>query len=126
MKMKVLIADDSDLILVRLQECLSVCKGLEIVGVSKNGIDTLENLRKTKPDLAVIDLRMSGLNGLEVLQEIRKENKTVKIIILTLYSSDYYKQKAIQLGADYFLNKADDFDKVVLVAAEMTLKGGKN
>lgn len=117
--MRVLLADDSDLILVRLQESLSVCKGLEIVGVTKNGTEALESIRILKPDVAVLDIRMPGLNGLQVLKEIRKEDDKVKIIILTLYSSEYYKKMAIQSGADYLFSKVDDFDKVSLVLEEM-------
>jgi DNA-binding NarL/FixJ family response regulator len=94
--MRVLIADDSVLILERLREMLGFYRQIEIVGSCKNGIDTLEALRNLKPDLAIVDLKMPGLNGLKVLTEIRKENKTIKIIILTLFSSDSYRQKAIQ------------------------------
>jgi len=117
--MRVLLADDSDLILRRLQEMLIVHNHVEIVGVLRNGTDTLEALRILKPDLAIVDIKMPGLSGLEVLKEIRKEDKIVKFIILTFYSLDYYRQLAIQSGADYFINKADDFDKVSLLVAGM-------
>ncbi len=117
--MKVLLADDSDLILDRLQEMLCVFKGAEIVGSLKNGNDTLNAIKSLKPDLAIIDIKMPGLTGLEVLNEIRKENNKVKFIILTFYSSDLYKQMAIQLGGDYFFSKVDDFDKVSLVVKDL-------
>lgn len=117
--MKVLLADDSGLILERLAEMLNMYKKVEIVGSFKNGTDTLEALRTLKPDLAIVDLKMPGLSGLEVIHEIRKENKTVKIIILTFYSSDYYRNIAIQTGADYFFNKVEDFDEVSMVVAGM-------
>jgi DNA-binding NarL/FixJ family response regulator len=117
--MRVLIADDSVLILERLREMLGFYRQIEIVGSCKNGIDTLEALRNLKPDLAIVDLKMPGLNGLKVLTEIRKENKTIKIIILTLFSSDSYRQKAIQTGADYFFSKVDDFEKVELAVAKL-------
>jgi len=121
--MKVLIADDSGLILDRLKEMLSVHKQAEVVASLKNGTEVLEALRILKPDLAIVDIKMPGLSGLEVLNEIRKEDDTIKFIILTFYSSDYYRQLAIQAGADYFFNKADDFDKVSLVVADMIMNG---
>jgi DNA-binding NarL/FixJ family response regulator len=120
--MKVLLADDSGLILERLKEMLSMYKQAEIVASLKNGTETLEALRILKPDLAIVDIKMPGLSGLEVLNEIRKEDDTIKFIILTFYSSDYYRQLAIQAGADYFFNKADDFEKVSLVVADMICK----
>jgi DNA-binding NarL/FixJ family response regulator len=124
--MRVLLADDSGLILERLQEMLSMYNQTEIVGSLKNGTETLEALRVLKPDLAIVDIKMPGLSGLEVLNEIRKEDKTIKFIILTFYSSDYYRQLAIQAGADYFFNKVDDFDKLSMVVAGMVLKEGSD
>jgi two-component system response regulator DesR len=120
--MRVLLADDSELLLERLREMLKMHKKSEIVGSFKNGTDTLEALRTLKPDLAIVDIKMPGLSGLEVLSEIRKEDKTVKIIILTLYTSDYYRQIAIDAGADYFFNKVDDFNEVSCVVADILLK----
>jgi DNA-binding NarL/FixJ family response regulator len=127
--MKVLIADDSGLILDRLQEMLSMYKQAELIGSYKDGTKALAALRSLKPDLAIVDIKMTGLSGLEVLSEIRKENKIVKIIILTFYSSDHHRQMAIQAGADYFFTKVDDFDKLSMVVAGMVLKevnGNKN
>lgn len=120
--MKVLLADDSRLILERLTEMLNMYRKVEIIGSAKNGSDALNSLRTLNPDLAIVDLKMPGLSGLEVLHEIRKENKKVKIIILTFYSSDYYRNIAIQAGADYFFNKVDDFDEVSMVVAGMLWK----
>jgi len=120
--MRVLLADDSDLILLRLQEMAGMYKQVEIAGSCKNGADTLAALRALKPDLAIVDIKMPKLSGLEVLKEIRKEDKNVKFIILTFYSSDFYRQLAMQAGADYFFSKIDDFEKVSLLLAELLEK----
>jgi DNA-binding NarL/FixJ family response regulator len=120
--MKVLIADDSLLILERLQEMVVSYNQAEIVGVVKNGNDTLDALRIHKPDLAIVDIKMPGLSGLEVLSIVRKEKLDVKFVILTFYSSEQYRQMAIQSGADYFFNKVDDFDSVSMVVASMIMK----
>jgi DNA-binding NarL/FixJ family response regulator len=124
--MRVVLADDSRLMLERLTEMLNMYGNTEIVGSFDNGTDTLAGLRTLKPDLAIVDIKMPGLSGLEVLTEIRKEDKTVKIIILTFYSSDYYRKIAIQAGADYFFNKVDDFDEVSLVVAGILWKKGND
>jgi DNA-binding NarL/FixJ family response regulator len=120
--MRVIIADDSDLIRERLQQMLRQFVEVEIVGTYNNGTQTLEALLLLKPDLAIVDYKMPGLNGLEVLKGIRIEATSIKIIILTFYSSDYYRQLAMQYGADYFFSKADDFEKISLVVEEMMLK----
>lgn len=117
--MRVLLADDSDLILERLLQMLSSDPRVEIVGMFKNGIETLEALKILKPDLAIVDIKMPGLSGLEVLLEIRKEDPSLKFIILTFYSSDNYRKLAIRSGADYFFSKVDDFEKISLVVDEL-------
>lgn len=123
--MKVLIAYDTNLIRERLQEMVSVSRQLEVVGSFANGTNTLEGLRTLKPDLAIIGLEMTGLNGIEVLKEIRKENSSLVYIILTLFSSEFYREMAMEAGADYFFSKPDDFKKVARVMVEMVIKEGK-
>ena len=59
------------------------------------------------------------VDGERKLKEIRKENKCIKIILLTLYSSEYYRGQAFLLGADYFFSKVDDFEKIALVFGEI-------
>jgi two-component system response regulator YesN len=120
--MRVLLADDSSLILERLQEMISIHKQVEIVGTYKNGTDALSALRILKPDLAIVDIKMDGLTGLDILNEIRKENKTLKFIIFSFHASDYYRQLAIQSNADYFFSKVDDFEKLTEVVADMVLR----
>lgn len=120
--MRVIIADDSVLILERLQQMLNQCKQVEIVGSLRNGKEALEALRMLKPDLAIIDNKMPGLTGLEVLSEIRKENSIIKFIILTFYSTENYRQLAIKAGADYFFSKVDDFENLSWVVQEMVSK----
>jgi two-component system response regulator YesN len=117
--MKVLLADNSYLILERLQEMLVKFPEVEIAGQFSNGLDALNALKTLHPDLAIVDNRMPGLSGLKVLEEIRKENKGVRFVILTFYSSVFYRQLAMQLGADHFFSKIDEFEKVSEVVAEM-------
>jgi two-component system response regulator DesR len=120
--MKVLLADGSDLILEWLREMLSAFEQVEIVAELKNGNDTLAALRALKPDLAIVDMKMPGLSGLEILIQIRKEDRPVKFIILTFYAFDAYRQSAVKAGVDYYFSKVDDFEQVALVVAELLAK----
>jgi YesN/AraC family two-component response regulator len=124
--MKILIADDSQLILDRLQEMLSDFKGAEIVAALKNGLDSLELIKDLSPDLVIIDINMPKLTGLQVLEAAKKENHKVIFIILTFYASKYFREKAISLGADYFFSKADDFEKVSEVVSNLLALEDKN
>ncbi len=117
--MRIVIADDSTLIRDRLQNMLCALSHVEVVGTFDNGTDTLKALQTLKPDLAIIDIKMPGLSGLEVLNEIRKENKTLQFIILTFHATDFYRQLAIEAGADYFFSKADDYEKIETTVEEL-------
>jgi two-component system nitrate/nitrite response regulator NarL len=117
--MRIVIADDSPLIRERLQDVLRSIEQVEVVGTFNNGIDALNALRTLNPDLAVVDIKMPGLSGLEVLKETRKDNKTLQFIILTLHGTEYYRQQAISSGANYFFSKVDDFGKIEFVINEI-------
>lgn len=119
-------ADDSELILERLQQMLGIFEPVDLVGSFTDGIETLNAMRKLKPDLAIIDIRMPWLSGLEVLKEIRKEDKTIKIMLLTFYSSDYYREQALKFGADYFFSKVDEFEMVLLTVGELLKNEERN
>lgn len=117
--MKVLIADDSRLMRERIRETISIFSSVDIVSETENGVQTLQELNKHNPDLAILDIRMPDRNGLEILKEFRKKNKTTKIIILTNYAYDQYKDRAFENGADYFYSKSEDFDKIAVVVAAL-------
>ena len=123
--MKVLIADDSRLMRERIRETISIFSSVEIVCEPENGIQALEELNNHNPDLAILDIRMPDKNGLEILKEYRAKNKTTKIIILTNYAYDQYKDRAFENGADYFYSKSEDFDKIAAVVAAI-LKNGSS
>jgi len=124
--MKVLLADDSTFILERLSEMINAYSNLEVVGSFRNGTRALEALRNLNPDLAIIDIKMPGLSGLDILTEIRKENKYMVIVILTFFTIEYYRKQAMKDGADYFFSKTDDFEKLVAVVSELASKEVNN
>lgn len=116
--MKVLLANDSVLILERLKELLSINRKVDIVASLKNGDDTLAAIKVLNPDLVIVDINMPGLNGLEILTEVRRENKATKVIILTFYSSDHYRKLSMHSG-EIFFNKADDFEKISMIVERL-------
>lgn len=117
--MRILIADDSKFILDRLEQMLKGLEDVDLVGCFQNGTDALNSLRILKPDLAVLDNKMPGLKGMDIIKEIRKENATVKLILLTLYSNSYYRRQALKSGADYFFSKSEEFEKIPELITEL-------
>jgi DNA-binding NarL/FixJ family response regulator len=111
--MKVLIADDSALMRERLGALVAEIEGVELVGEAGSAKEALAGIRRLKPDVVILDIRMPGGNGIQVLQEIRKEPAARPIVImLTAFPYPQYRQKCLEAGADYFFDKASEFDRV--------------
>ncbi|MCK5343299.1 MAG: response regulator transcription factor [Candidatus Heimdallarchaeota archaeon] len=110
--MKVLIADDSLIMRDRLSTLLSENEnGIEIT-YAGNPSDTVRLIKKNKPDVIVLEIRMRGGFGIDVLQKIKKKNAAPVVIIFTSCSYPQYRKKCTETGADFFFAKSTDFDKI--------------
>lgn len=112
-KMRLLIADDSEILRSRLIEMLNHIPGIEIVGEVENGVDAVVFADRLKPDVIILDIRMPDADGILALESIRRSNSISKIIILTNYPYPQYKQKCLEAGADYFFSKSEEIDKML-------------
>ena len=124
-KLKVFIADDSAFIRERLPAMLSEIPGIEVVGQAKNGAEALDSIRALNPDVVILDIRMPGKTGIEVLHELKKDKPAPVVIMLTNYPYPQYKKKCLGLGADFFFDKSTDFDKLFDVLKELSQTVGK-
>ncbi len=110
-KKKVLIADDNKDFRDILVEVLSTCDDLEVVGLAKDGVEALELMEREQPDLILLDIIMPHLDGLEVLERMNDMSGNLpKVIILSAVGQDKITQKALKLGAEYYVVKPFDFD----------------
>ena len=120
--MKIVIADDSCLLRDRIKSLLNSIKNVSVVGEAENGVEALQLIREKDPDLVFLDIRMPGMNGIEVLIKIRELKMKVKVCILTNYAYPIYKRKCFETGADYFLRKTEDFDDINIVITNMLMR----
>jgi|WetSurMetagenome_2_1015567.scaffolds.fasta_scaffold00014_36 DNA-binding NarL/FixJ family response regulator len=111
--MKVVIADDSSLMRDRIKKLLAGTEENVMVFEAENGDDAIQSIRENKPDLVILDIRMPGMNGIEVLKRIKEDNTKIIVCILTNYPFQQYRQKCIELGADYFFDKNLEFEKIL-------------
>lgn len=107
-----LIVDDSELLRDRIKSIASKVENVNIVGEAFNSLQALEMANTLNPDVIILDIRMPGGNGLEVLSKIRKTNSQIVIVIITNYPFEQYRKAAFELGADYFIDKTHEFDKI--------------
>lgn len=123
--MKLFIADDEIDVREGLRYILDWSElGFSICGEGKNGLDTLEQILVSHPDVVLMDIRMPKLSGLEVIRQAIEQGFQGKFIILSGYSDFAYAQEAIKLGVTCYLTKPIDEDaleKAVLDAKESLL-----
>ncbi len=110
--MKVFIADDSEMVRERLKAMLSELTEIEIIGQAQDGIEATNSIRKLKPDVVILDIRMPGGSGIQVLQNIKKDKQAPIVIILTNYPYPQYRKKCMEVGADFFFDKSTEFEKI--------------
>ncbi|KXG76815.1 sporulation transcription factor Spo0A [Thermotalea metallivorans] len=109
---KVLLADDNKDFCDILSAYLGKQEDLEIIGIAKDGLEALELVSRKTPDVLVLDIIMPHLDGLGVLEKLNEMNleKFPKVIVLSAVGQDKITQKAISLGADYYVVKPFDFE----------------
>lgn len=112
MKIKLAIADDDELIRESLNIILSKDEEIEIVGLFKNGRELLEYSLKEEVHVALVDVRMPEMNGVEATKEIAKRLDT-KVIILTTFDEDEYIKLAFRNGAKGYLLKNTNPKKII-------------
>ncbi|WP_237699142.1 response regulator transcription factor [Caldicellulosiruptor kronotskyensis] len=101
--------DDEPIIIEGLKKILDWhALGFEIVAVAYDGVDGFSKLLELNPDVALIDIRIPGIDGLLLIQRLREKNISTKIIILSGYSEFEYARKAVELGVESYLLKPID------------------
>ncbi len=111
---KMIIADDEQTILDGIKESIDWW-GLDVhvIGTALNGVEALEMAKMHRPDIMITDIRMPGLNGLELISELKKIRQDIKIIIISAYEQFIYAQEAISLGVISFLTKPIKKQKII-------------
>jgi DNA-binding NarL/FixJ family response regulator len=122
--MKVFVVDDSHLVRERIIEMISELQGVEISGQAERAKEAVASIQKLKPDVVVLDIRLPGGNGIEVLKEIKKDKSAPIIIILTNYPYPQYKKKCKEAGADFFFDKSTEFHKIIQVLKKLIQESG--
>src|SRR5580692_4934223 len=106
-----LVVDDDDIFRNRLCRAFAA-RGWEAIGAA-DGASALELAAQSSPDLAVVDLRLAGMSGLEIVQALRSLDETTCIIMLTGYGSIATALTATKLGANHYLSKPADADQIL-------------
>jgi DNA-binding NarL/FixJ family response regulator len=102
---RVLLADDHQLVRAGIRSLLQRIPGIEVVGEAADGREAIRMLQEHLPDVVLMDLLMPGLNGLEATERIVKEHPGVRVIILSMNSAEEFVLQAVRAGASGYLLK---------------------
>jgi len=112
---RVYIVDDSVKLRKRLYELLSDVEDVHVIGQAGNADEALNDIRVLKPDTVLLDIRLPGKSGIQLLGEIKKLLPDITVIIMTNYNYPQYQQQSIRAGADHFFNKTREFESIIEV-----------
>jgi DNA-binding NarL/FixJ family response regulator len=104
-KVRVLLADDHELVRAGVRKLLESSPGIEVVGEASRGDETLLKLAELEPDVLLLDLNMPGGDGFEVLRKARDSAGGARIVVLSLHVQSEYVSRAVREGADGYLSK---------------------
>jgi DNA-binding NarL/FixJ family response regulator len=113
--MRILLADDHTLVRAGIRSLLEGAPDVESIDEAGDGREALARIVEQKPDIALVDITMPGLNGLELLARVTKESPRTRVVILSMHSSPSYVSTALRAGAAGYLLKDAAAEELPLV-----------
>jgi DNA-binding NarL/FixJ family response regulator len=121
-EMKVFIVDDSTVVVERLAGLLEEVPGARLVGQAGDVPEAVHGIQELKPDALILDLHMPGGSGLDVLRAIRSDHPDLYVVICTNYPYPEYREECLTAGANFFLDKSAEFEKIPFILRELIQK----
>jgi DNA-binding NarL/FixJ family response regulator len=123
--LRILIIDDSYSIIVKLMNLLKKYNHSQVIGYASSYEDAVYELARNEIDLVLLDIRIPGGSGLDLINFIKYRHPSAKVAMFTNYSYKQMRQRSKELGADYFFDKSLDLDRVIkMVAGKIPIYSG--
>ena len=116
--MKIYVIDDSMMIWAWLRDIATDIEDLLIAGFSAKSNGAVERILELRPDLVILDLRLPGGSGIQLLKQIKEATPDTPVAVFTSYMLDSYKTQCLELGADYMFDKSRDHEKLVKLLSD--------
>ena len=110
---QVLIVDDSPQVRRRIAALLNESPLIRIVGEAGSGREALETVKQTRPDTVILDIRLPDQNGMTLLKQFKTRYPKMTVIMLTNLEDPRYRRACLDLGADHFFSKTEEFDRII-------------
>jgi len=111
-KLRFIIADDHSMVRQGVKGVIARQRSWELCGEADNGLAAVELAKRVRPDIAVLDITMPGLNGLDAVRILREELPRTKLLILTMHDSEALADEIMRAGAHGYLLKSDAADQL--------------
>jgi len=118
MSTTIVLADDHHVVRQGLRALLEVEQDLKVIGEAGDGLEAVDCVEELGPKVLVLDLMMPGLNGLDVLKQIKKRSPSTQIVILSMYANEAYVLEALSNGASAYVLKDSSSADLVLAVRE--------
>jgi len=110
---RVLVVDDHDLVRSGITRMLADNPDLEVIGEACSGEDSVDFVRRDRPDIVLMDIRMPGIGGLEATRRILRIDDSIRVIVVTACADDPYPTRVMQAGATAYITKGADIREMV-------------
>ena len=119
--MKVFVVEDSAAVRERLVEMIREIDDVEVVGEAETYDAAVAGIMSTRPDVAVLDIKLADDrgSGIDVLSQVRKGLPAIKAIVLSNYATPQHMKASADAGAEYFLDKSADFERITEILEQM-------
>ena len=124
--LRVLMADDHPIVLAGMKALVAAESDLDIVGEARDGRTALQLAKDLRPDAAVLDIAMPGMNGLEVAQVLRAEAPEIRVIILTVHEDRAYLRQLLEVGVSAYLLKRSAAEELVRAIKIQAARNGRS
>lgn len=116
---RVIVVDDSEIVLERLREMLTAAPGVTVVGHADDPGSALSLIELVRPDAVILDIKLRTGSGITILERLRELKMAPQVIVLTNYPHVEYRSRCLALGARAVLDKSSEFDRVVPLLHEL-------
>jgi DNA-binding NarL/FixJ family response regulator len=119
--MRIFVVEDSPAVLERLLELVREVEDAEVVGNAATFDEAVAGIRSTRPDVAILDIKLAGGNGtgIDVLSRVRPELPAMQAIVMSNFATPQHMKASADAGAEYFLDKSAEFERITAILEGM-------
>lgn len=111
---RVIVVDDHQLVRIGTRRLLEDSSGIEVVGEAASGEEAVDLVRQTEPDVALMDIQMPGIGGLEATRRCLRAHPELKVLVVTMHEDEPYPSKLLKVGAAGYLTKRADLKEMMI------------